>query len=58
MKEKKLKLEDDIQAMKLELDDIKEKLEEDKNHHFNFIKDIFDEINKLKIGKTLIIFNR
>jgi hypothetical protein len=33
------------------------KLEEDKNQHYNFIKDIFDEMNKLKIGKTLIIFN-
>ena len=33
------------------------KLEEDKNQQNNFIKDIFDEINKLKIGKTLTIFN-
>jgi len=28
------------------------KLEEDKNQQNNFIKDIFDEINKLQIGKT------
>jgi hypothetical protein len=28
------------------------KLEVDKNQQNNFIKDIFDEINKLKIGKT------
>ncbi len=33
------------------------KLEKTQDQQNNFIKDIYDEINKFKIGKILTIFN-